>query len=133
MIDGYYKHGDYTEEFANWYNEWYDDLKQENIPTWYTELEVTTIRMYLSTETTSCTTKKSKPNKKQTKQKQYNNHTNHHHKKCQNTALHIHLTAIKPQKELNIKFCTANKMCSFLGKCSISSIVEGNEIETGQN
>eukprot|EP00971_Amphidinium_carterae_P220685 4381069-Amphidinium_carterae.1 len=66
-----------------------------NKRTWYTELEVMTIQVYLSTETTSRrdsrTMKKNKPNKKQADQRQYNDITIHHHKKWQNTTLHIYL------------------------------------------
>eukprot|EP00971_Amphidinium_carterae_P068848 1363212-Amphidinium_carterae.1 len=31
MVSGYYKHVDSTEEFANLYNKWYDDLEQEDV------------------------------------------------------------------------------------------------------
>eukprot|EP00971_Amphidinium_carterae_P228526 4532603-Amphidinium_carterae.1 len=30
-VDGFYKHVDYTEEFASWYNKWYNYSKQENM------------------------------------------------------------------------------------------------------
>eukprot|EP00971_Amphidinium_carterae_P337595 6474479-Amphidinium_carterae.1 len=31
IVKGYYRNVDYTEEFANWYSEWYDDFKEENM------------------------------------------------------------------------------------------------------